>query len=762
MADVTAELANIRAAVLGIDVRDSIANGIEGINTEVVGTTAKQAALETTFDALVINAGSSNAEIVAARGSAVDLPTRLGGVDAQLAESATIVYVEEKVAGLVSGTPKGTYTTLALLQAAHPTNDGNIYIVAGYINVWGATTWEATNIQYQSTGIADKSVTQEKTSFFKLGKNLFDKTKNVTFGYYVNNATGELGGGGVAAYYASDFILVLPSTQYTYSPVATQSAFYDSNHVYISGTVATGTIMTPSNCAYIRVSAQTLKIDISQFELGGADTSYEPYHQYIEDRMIENAIGSVTSKMTDFAMQSRNLFDKDDATQDFYVNNTTGALSTNTAYATSEHIPVIPATIYTATIGLYLAFYTSAQVFISGLSVAADLTVPRTITTPTNAYFVRLSVQKTGLNTFQFELGSVANPYESFGYRFIRQTGLSENILLNLAPVIPALVGCEVNVYYSNIMSVDNIDNYKINIICARGKQQRERWTYIPEAGEVGDVSITFEVYQKGVFIAKISGIVRTSAISKGTGQTLKVGIHGDSTTFNNTMITELANVLSADVLDVTFIGTGGIAPNFHEGYSGTTTDWHFTNVASPFVYSGVFNYATYLSTHSLATPDIVMLNLGINDMFAPTDDAGALAVITSMITQYDAMIENIKLSNANMKFGICVTVPSGGEDAFAQGYGCGQNSWRYNRNNRLLTNALINYFKGKEAQNIHLVPINVNLDTVNNIGVDALAPISSRNPLMIARQNNGVHPGLYGYYQIADVDYYWIKSMAT
>lgn len=88
MADIIAKIAQIRAAILGIDVRESIASGIESINTEVVSTTAKETTLETTFEALVINAGSSNAEIVVSRGSNASLPDRLSQVDAQLSHIA--------------------------------------------------------------------------------------------------------------------------------------------------------------------------------------------------------------------------------------------------------------------------------------------------------------------------------------------------------------------------------------------------------------------------------------------------------------------------------------------------------------------------------------------------------------------------------------------------------------------------------------------------------------------------------------------------
>jgi len=93
MADIIAKIAAIRAAIFGKDVRENIASGIESINAEVINTTTrqvtvegKQSTLETIFNGLIINAGSSNAEIVAARNGEVSLPVRLAKVDTQLAD----------------------------------------------------------------------------------------------------------------------------------------------------------------------------------------------------------------------------------------------------------------------------------------------------------------------------------------------------------------------------------------------------------------------------------------------------------------------------------------------------------------------------------------------------------------------------------------------------------------------------------------------------------------------------------------------------
>lgn len=69
----------IREAILGSDVREAIAEGIE--ETE---------RLRDDYNAQVINAGNSNAEIVDARGGQEKLKDRLDLVDSQLAEKASI------------------------------------------------------------------------------------------------------------------------------------------------------------------------------------------------------------------------------------------------------------------------------------------------------------------------------------------------------------------------------------------------------------------------------------------------------------------------------------------------------------------------------------------------------------------------------------------------------------------------------------------------------------------------------------------------
>lgn len=92
MASIQTTLHKIKNAVLGVEVRDSIHDGIKAINDEVEKTTGKQKQLEGTFDELIINAGNSNAEVVAARVDAngtthKKLGDRLNNFDSQIKDN---------------------------------------------------------------------------------------------------------------------------------------------------------------------------------------------------------------------------------------------------------------------------------------------------------------------------------------------------------------------------------------------------------------------------------------------------------------------------------------------------------------------------------------------------------------------------------------------------------------------------------------------------------------------------------------------------
>ena len=78
---------------------------------------------------------------------------------AKIVLKANIADVNTQIASVVSGSPKGTYTTVLALTTAIPAGDANIYLVTADGNwyYWIGSAWTAGGV-YQATGIADTSV----------------------------------------------------------------------------------------------------------------------------------------------------------------------------------------------------------------------------------------------------------------------------------------------------------------------------------------------------------------------------------------------------------------------------------------------------------------------------------------------------------------------------------------------------------------------------------------------------------------------------
>jgi hypothetical protein len=80
----------------------------------------------------------------------------------QLAQRMTKEEVDTKVAQIVSGSPKGTYATLAALQTAFPTGTTGIYIVSADGNwyYWNGSTWVSGGVYQNSQDITkiDKNI----------------------------------------------------------------------------------------------------------------------------------------------------------------------------------------------------------------------------------------------------------------------------------------------------------------------------------------------------------------------------------------------------------------------------------------------------------------------------------------------------------------------------------------------------------------------------------------------------------------------------
>ena len=329
-----------------------------------------------------------------------------------------------------------------------------------------------------------------------------------------------------------------------------------------------------------------------------------------------------------------------------------------------------------------------------------------------------------------------------------------------LPPYIFAVEGRECNVYFDNLHVSSPVDfNHDVTTTSSVGKQQAERFTWIPAAAlTVG--TITVDVYhpRSGVKVSTKTAQLRAAAASAGSGVTRNLIVVGDSLVAAGIITQTLLDISSTDVMHVTCLGTQGTGPNNHEGRSGWTINQYVTS-GSPFYISGSVNFPQYLTNNSIDVPDWVLVALGINDCFSQTNDAACSALADTELAKFDTLITSIKAAGAGVKVGVVIpSPPSFFADAFGNDYATGQNRWRFKRNVLIWARQLVAKYTGQEASRIYLIPSNTALDTVNNMSVASSAPANSRSSVNVVRQNNGVHPGTPGYQQIADAIWAFIK----
>lgn len=484
-----------------------------------------------------------------------------------------------------------------------------------------------------------------------------------------------------------------------------------------------------------------------------------------------------------------------------YITPAGAVASSNTSYKTSDYIAVdagdilagswIPADaqIQTAMKMRYVANYTADKVFISTVDNNAD-----TYTVPENTAYIRVSLYTNTYKTQKLQVEKTANgvftEYEDYGGKAVVQlkstvvvpevvqarggynnlnmrlnamsTGLS---WLNLPDKLYALVGEELNVYFDNILTEGRDTDYEWDVVCTVGQHMARG--YVLTAEEAGEYPITIRATKNGNTVMAESTII-VSAAERGSGVTRSLLILGDSTTNNSKLTEKIAENFSGDGMNLTLLGTRGDAPNSHEGRAGWTLAFYNTKaehngVANPFYHpvSGAFDASYYFANTGVAVPDYFVINLGINDMFGFADDATAETGIATALGLLDDTIASVRAAAPSTKICVALTIPPNySQDAFGKAYKCNQTRDRYKRNNALWVAKLIEMYQGRETEGIYILPINTNLDTRYNMGFEA-ARVNKRNSETYQQPigNGGVHPVESGYWQIADVYWFFLKS---
>lgn len=352
--------------------------------------------------------------------------SRLLSAEQQLEHAVTVSDTAAlKADAMASGSPKGVYATLTLLQAAYPTGTTGAYLVAadGKWYYWSGSAWAAGGT-YQSTGISDGSVTRNKTTFYKAGGiNKFDKT--AVSPILVNENTGAVTNSSI--YSTSDYIPVLAGDVVRSGGGGSKSiSWFDTSRVWIGGVYpipAEG--ITIAQDGFIRHTVPNANVATCMTTINAPIPGvYEPFKVVDETLLIKNSnlhpdfiitpedVQGLGDEITDTLESAKgeyinaefikdiarvNLLNKDDLTSGVVISTTTGAEVVDANYLTSKFLDVrnhVGSHIISNVGSLKVAQFDKDGVFITGGT--GGVTTNRQII-HANAYTFKYSID---LNTF--------------------------------------------------------------------------------------------------------------------------------------------------------------------------------------------------------------------------------------------------------------------------------------------------------------------------------------------------------------------------
>lgn len=668
----------------------------------------------------------------------------------------------------------------------------------------------------------DNEVTNLMSALSETTRNIFDKyiSSNILSGYYID-------GSGNVASNASTAMVICPcagDTKYTISKTVTEHfrvATYASKPAYQSHSLASPitndsakaiTITTGATATWLGIyvynsnhdTGKTLQqiVDTIQVELGATATEYIP-HITAKDLVARgildgleprvNTIGTDLAVLTDKSIvYSQNianpaLFGEKGTWYYQGVKYTSGNTYTDNSIAFIFE-PIIGETYY---IGRYnasdgepvsnsnFALYLSAwdedgnylpydvEQNVSSFTakehtarVALTIMLYSGASQVANAYVSTTACPASFVPYSEYDMHSAKSDIDA-----LKSGGISLNV--NLPNKIYAVIGSELNIYFDNIINAD-ASEYHINVDCSIGEQLERCYRVSPTA--VGSYSLTITYEKNGAETSATTTLVVTNADTTNE-QTVKVIVIGDSTTNGGVAVHKLMDDASGKRITVSLLGTRGDAPYLHEGRSGWTA-YNYVNVQTDGTYTNAFynpsthtfDFAYYLSNNNIDDPDLVIINLGINDVFNPTNDTDLATAISTYLACIEDMIDSIQSAVSTAKIGIAITIPPNySQDAFGKAYGCGQSRARYKVNNNELGKNIISNFVGRTSENVYVFPIHTNLDTKYNMATEQ-TQVNSRNEETYTSPTGyaSVHPATSGLWQVADVYWYTLTAIFT
>lgn len=303
---------------------------------------------------------------------------------------------------------------------------------------------------------------------------------------------------------------------------------------------------------------------------------------------------------------------------------------------------------------------------------------------------------------------------------------------ISIPKTIYIVVGKEFRMYYNNVISRTDC---RLWVGATSGAEVQRYADYLSiTANQETTTNIPWKLYDEKFNVLE-NGLIEINAVSD-KPKAEKVIVIGDSLVEGgNATRQKLKDNFESAGGSITFLGTQGTSPLFHEGRGGWKAKHYCTaasygSVTNPF-YNNGFDFSYYMEQQGYDNVDVVTINLGINDIFSQTyEDFTSVESLTYM----QDMVDSILAYDSNIKVIVnLITPPTSDADLFTGDYGTGQIDFVYLANTIKFAKHTRERFQSNAY--VTLCPTNCVLDTATDFV-------------------NGVHLNTSGYEKLGQVIY--------